>query len=134
MVKKEPESSVIDCWGGRVQIFNITAMGFTGGEEELEEDSQSATNPGEGTQDSKKTAWQHKSWWMGVSWDGDNESWLQLNRDGVPGPPQRDFLEGENVQRVPGIYPSLPSVKHNPTRKRKPTSGIKENPRKSKFL
>lgn len=66
-----------------VQIFNITAKGFTGGEEELEEDSQSATNPGEGKRDSKKTAWQHKSWWMGVSWNGDNESWLELNRDGV---------------------------------------------------
>lgn len=30
-----------------VQIFNITAMGFTREEEELE-DSQPATNPGEG--------------------------------------------------------------------------------------
>lgn len=39
-----------------VQIFNITAMGFTGEEEELEEDSESATNPGEGKQDSKKTS------------------------------------------------------------------------------
>lgn len=66
-----------------VQIFNIAAMGFTGGEEELEEDSQSATNPGEGKQDGKKTAWHHKSWWMSVSWNGDNESWLELNRDGV---------------------------------------------------
>lgn len=37
-----------------VQIFNIAARGFTGGEEELEEDSQSATNPGEGKQDGKK--------------------------------------------------------------------------------
>lgn len=66
-----------------VLIFNIAAMGFTGGEEELEEDSQSATNPGEGKQDSKKPAWHHKSWWMGVSWNGDNESWLELNRGGV---------------------------------------------------
>lgn len=39
-----------------VQIFNITAMGFTGGEEELEEDLQSATNPGEGKWDSKKNS------------------------------------------------------------------------------
>lgn len=37
-----------------VQIFNIAARGFTGGEKELEEDSQSATNPGEGKQDGKK--------------------------------------------------------------------------------